>query len=176
MKNRDIYWRRYKKHCTQDNYASISFKEETLGPHTILLITSSYPIVFFWISLMVLHLFSFKGNFGLGKSQKFQVTKFGLWGGWVTSVIWCFIKKFCTRHDSWAGVLLWWSCQSPVAHSCGLLSHPKSFPGGMFKLNTKFDAVLLLYVFSCFECDGHSVYVLTQWCPPPPLTSTVKSS
>ena len=27
-----------------------------------------------------------------------------------------------------------------------------------------------------FECDGHTVHMLTQWCLPPPLTSTVKVS
>ena len=37
MKNRDIYWRRYKKHCTQDNDTSVPFKAGTLGPHTVLL-------------------------------------------------------------------------------------------------------------------------------------------
>ena len=38
-------------------------------------------------------------------------------------MIWCFTKKLCTRCDTRAGSLLWWSCQSPVAHSCGLLNH-----------------------------------------------------
>ena len=33
---RDIYWRRYKKHCTQDNDTSILFKVGILGPHTVL--------------------------------------------------------------------------------------------------------------------------------------------
>ena len=46
----------------------------------------------------------------------------------------------------------------------------------MFKLNTKFDAVSLLYLLSHFECDGHTVHMLTQWHLPPPLTNTVKSS
>ena len=27
---------------------------------------------------------------------------------------------------------------------------------------------------SHFECDGHTVHMLTQWCIRPPLTSTVK--
>ena len=76
---------------------------------------------------------------------------------------------------AWAGVL-WWSCQSPVAHSSSLLSHPDSFRGGMFKLNTKFDADSLLYSLSHFECDGHTVHMFTQWHLPPPLTSTVKLS
>ena len=78
--------------------------------------------------------------------------------------------------DAWAGMLLWWSCQSPVAHTCGLLNHPNSFCGGMFNLNTKFDVDLLLYSLSHFECDGHTVHMLTQWCLPPPPTRTVKSS
>ena len=56
------------------------------------------------------------------------------------------------------------------------LSHPNSFCGGIFKLNTKLDADSLLYLLSHFECDSHTVHMLTQWHPPPPLTSTVKSS
>ena len=47
----------------------------------------------------------------------------------------------------------------------------------MFKLDTKFDADPLLYLLSHFECDGHTVHMLTQWHLPPPLTSsTAKSS
>ena len=78
------------------------------------------------------------------------------------------------RCEAWAGALSWWSCQSPVAHSCGLLNHPNSVHGVMFKLNAKFDS--LLYSLSHFECDGHTVHMLTPWCVPPPLTSTVKST
>ena len=80
------------------------------------------------------------------------------------------------RCDAWVSTLLWWSCQSPVAHSCGLLNPLNSFHGGMSKLNIKFDADSLLYLLSHFECDGHTVYIFTQWCLPPQLTSTVKSS
>ena len=69
--------------------------------------------------------------------------------------------------DAWAGALLWWSCQSPVAHNYSLLNHPNNFCGGMFKLNTKFEAHLLLYSLSHFECDGHTVHTLTQWHLPP---------
>ena len=87
-----------------------------------------------------------------------------------------FHQKLCTRCDAWEGALLWWSCHSPVAHSFSLLNHPNSFHGGMFKLNAKCDADSLLYSLSHFECDGHSVHMLTQWHLPPPLTSTVKSS
>ena len=54
-------------------------------------------------------------------------------------------QKLCRRRDAWVGALSQWSCQSPVAHSCGLLNHLNSFHGGMFKLNAKFDADSLLY-------------------------------
>ena len=64
----------------------------------------------------------------------------------------------------------------PVAHSFGLLNYPNSFWRGMFNLNAKYDADPLLYLLSCFECDGHTVHVLTQQCLRPPLTSTVRSS
>ena len=51
----------------------------------------------------------------------------------------------------------------------------KQFPWRIFKLHAKFDADSLLYSLCHFECDGHTVHVLTQWHLPPPLTSTVKS-
>ena len=51
-----------------------------------------------------------------------------------------------------------------------------SFHGGMFMLTTKSDADLSLYSLSHFECDGHTVHMLTQWHLLAPLTSTVKSS
>ena len=37
---------RYKKHDTQDNDDSVLFKLGTLGPHTILPITISCPVIF----------------------------------------------------------------------------------------------------------------------------------
>ena len=64
--------------------------------------------------------------------------------------------------------VVWWSCQSPVAHSCGLLNHPNGFRGGMFKLKAKFVADLLLYAFNHFESYGHTVHKLAQWHLPPP--------
>ena len=91
-------------------------------------------------------------------------------------MIWCFAKKFYTRHDAWVDTLSCWGCQSPVAHSSGLLNQPNSFHRRMFKLNAKSDADSLLYILSHFECDGHTVHVLTQWHLPPPLTSAVKLS
>ena len=47
-KNRDIAEEdtRYKKHCTEDNDTSVPFKVGTLGPHTVLPIAISCPLVF----------------------------------------------------------------------------------------------------------------------------------
>ena len=111
----------------------------------------------------------------LGKARSCRVPNQGCRGSWVTWMIWCFTNKFCLRCDAWAGIL-WWSCQSPVAHGCGLLNHQSTFRRRMFKLNAKFDVDSLLYSLGCFECDGHTVHMLTQQCPPPPLTGTVKPS
>ena len=36
--------------------------------------------------------------------------------------------------------------------------------------------IFLFYSLSHFECDSHTVHMLTQWHLPPPLTSTVKLS
>ena len=63
-----------------------------------------------------------------------------------------YLKHFCCTH-----------CIVPKS----LLNHPNSFHRGMFKLNAKFDADLLLYLLSHFECDGHTVHMLTQWHLPP---------
>ena len=79
------------------------------------------------------------------------------------------------RCDAWVGMLLWWSCQSPVAHRGSLLNHLNSFRGGMFQLNAKFEADLVFYSLSHFECNSHTVHMLTQQHLSPPLTSPVKS-
>ena len=80
---------------------------------------------------MIWNLFSFKGAFSFGKSQKLQGAKSGLYGGWVTWVIWCFAKN-CRRCKAWVGALSWWRCQLPVAHSYGLLNYLNSFHGGIY--------------------------------------------
>ena len=60
---------RHKKQCTQDNDASVPFKIETLGPHTVLPIAISCPIIFSWIPLTVWNLFPFKGDFSWEKPE-----------------------------------------------------------------------------------------------------------
>ena len=161
MKNRDIYWRRYKRQETLyiGQWRLSPLQSRHLGTSHGSPNCHQLPCHIFWISLMVWNLFPFKVDFTFEKSQKWQVAKSGLshLGDW------CFAKKLCMRHDAWAGMLLWWSCLSPVAHSWGLLNHPNSFYRGMLKLNANFDADLLLYSLSHFECNGHTVHMPTQW-------------
>ena len=77
---------RYKKHRTLDNDASVPFKVGTLGPHTVLSISTSCPIVFSWISLMVWNLFPFKGDFSFRKARSHRMSNMGCRGtkspGW----------------------------------------------------------------------------------------------
>ena len=68
---------RYKKHCIYHNDVSVPFEVGTLGPHTVLPITISCPIIVSWISLMVWNL-SFKDDFSFGKKQKSQGIKSGM--------------------------------------------------------------------------------------------------
>ena len=135
--------------------------------HTVLPIAISCPVIFpesqWWLEISSLS----KVILVLGKTKSHQIQAVG---GWVTWVSWCFTKKICTRCDAWAGALSWWSCQPPV-RSC--LNHANSFCTEMFKLNAKFDADLLLYLLSHFECDSppytcslNSIYCphwLVQW-------------
>ena len=107
----------------------------------------------------------------LGKVRSHRALNLGCGGA--ESPGWCDVSpKNRTRCDAWSGVLLWWSCQSTVAHSCGLLNHLNSFHGGMFKLNAKFDADSLLYSLSHFQCNSHTVHMLTQRAPTTPPTHT----
>ena len=162
MKNRDIYWRRYKKHCTQDNDTLGPFKVDTLGPHTVLPVAISCPIIFPWISSTVSNPSLSKVILVWGKSRSHRSQDLGCRGLSHLGDL-MFHQNLCMRCDTWIGMLSWWNCQSPVAHSCGLLNHPSSFCGRMFKLHTKFDADSLLYLLSHFECDDHTVHTLTQW-------------
>ena len=163
MKNRDIYWGRYKKHCTQDNDASVPFK---VAPWdlTPLLPAISCLIVFSWISLMVWNLFLFKGDCSFGKKQKSQGANPGLSGGWVTWVTWCFTE---TLHEMWCMTkcVVMIKLPSPVAHSCGLLNHPNSFHRECSSLTQKLiqisgsiRSVILNVTATQYTCSHNSIY------------------
>ena len=70
-----------------------------------------------------------------------------------------------TLHEMWCmsrSVVMMKLPITSFAHSCSLLIDLKSFHGGMFNLNTKFDADSLLCLLSHFECEVHMVHMLTQ--------------
>ena len=165
MKNRDSYWGRYKIQETLylGQWYFSPLQSRHLGtshsfPKSLSAATSYFPASHQWSEISSLS----KVILVFGKSRSHRTPNLGFRGsespGWFDVSQ----KKLCTRHDAWVGALSWWSCQSPVAHSCSLLNHPNSFCGGMFQLNTKFDADLLLYSLSHFECNGHTVHILTQ--------------
>ena len=99
------------------------------------------------------------------------------------SQVFCSLQAF-QNVDHFQQILdhLWSICATLLLHCTHciipeiLLNYLNSFHGGLFKLNAKFDADSLLYLLSHFECDSHTVHMLTQWHLPPPLTSTVKLS
>ena len=100
IKNRDIYCRRCKKHCTYNNDTSVPFKVGTSGPHTVLPNAISCPVIFSCISSMVWNLSPFKGDFSFGKSQQSQGAKFGRYGVLSHLGDLMFHQK-TTRHDTW---------------------------------------------------------------------------
>ena len=178
IKNRDIYWRRSKiqetlhlGQCHLSPFESRHLGTSHSSPSHHQLPQLYFPESHWWSEISSL-------SKVILVWEKPDIAGSQIWavGGLSHWVIGCFTKKPCTRHDAWLYILSWWICQSLVAHSCDLLNHPSSFHGVIFKLNTKSDANSLLSSLSHFECDDHTVHMLTQWCLPPPLTSTVKSS
>ena len=90
---------RYKKHCTQDSETSVPFKVGTLGPHRVLPVAISCPIVFSWISLWSEISSLPKVILVWGKARICRTPNLGLrrTGTEYTWVIWCFTKKLRTR-------------------------------------------------------------------------------
>ena len=83
--------------------------------------------------------------------------------------------------NSAGGMMCGWGhcCDEAANHQRPQLRPSESsecFCGEVLKLKTKFDADSLLYLLSYFECDGHTIHILSQWQLPSPLTSTVKFS
>ena len=70
----------------------------------------------------------------LGKVRSHRVPNLGCSKAESPGVL-MFHQKLCRRCDTWVCALSWWSCQSAVAHSCGLQNHSNSFHGGMSKFN-----------------------------------------
>ena len=87
--------------------------------------------------------------------------------------MWITFNRFSTTFEAFVPHL--YLCCTHCTVPKSLLNPPNSFRGGIVSAQCniwcKFIALL-----RHFECDGHTVHMLTQWCLPPPLTSAVKSS
>ena len=125
------------------------FKVGTLGTHTVLPGAISCPVVFSLISLTVWYLFPFKGDSSFGKVTSHRVPNLGYSGA--ESPRWFAVSPKNVMHEQ--------------VHSCGLLYHPDSFCGGMFKLNAKYDAdsllsslIILNVMVTQYTCSLRGVY------------------
>ena len=113
---------------------------------------------------MVWILFPFRCDFSFRKSHKSQGTKSGLLGDWVTWVIWCFAKKLCLRCDAWAGALLWWSCQSPVAAAFWIIrivssEECSSLMQNLMQIHSSTTSSVILNVMATqYTCSLNGVY------------------
>ena len=99
---------------------SVPLKVGILGPHTVLPITISCPVVFSWISSTVWNLLPFKVDFSFGKTRSCRVSNLGCRGaespGWFDVLL-----KTLQRWNAWVGTLSCWNCQSPVAYAVTIL-------------------------------------------------------
>ena len=164
---------RYKKHCAQDNDASVPFKAGTLASHTVFLIAICCPVIFSWISFMVWNLFPFKSDFSFKKSQKSQSSRSRLYGGWVTRVIWCFAKKLCMRCYAWDGVLSWWSSnhQLPITGAFWIIKivcaeECLRLTQNLMQICCSTCSVLLNVMATQYTCSLNDIYCphwLVQW-------------
>ena len=120
MKTRDIYWRRYKNTRNTVHRTAMPLYPLKWAPWDLTQFSqspsaaSSYFPKSHWQSKISSLL---KVIVVWGKARSCRVPNLGCSGaespGWFDGLP----KKLCTRHDAWAGTLLWWSCQSPVALS-----------------------------------------------------------
>ena len=166
----------WKRHLLKKIQDTRNIVQRTRTPQSPILPNAiSCPVIFSWISATVWNLFPFKGDLSFGKAKSHRAPTLS-WGDLSHLGDLMFCQK--TLHKMWCMsryvARLWWSCQSPVAHSCSLLSPPNSFHRGMSKLNAKLDADSLLYSLNHFEWDGHTVnthslnsiyhpHLLVQW-------------
>ena len=67
------------------------------------------------------------------------------------------------RRDAWAGALSWWSCQSPVAHSCSLLNHPTFWVIQIVSTEECSSLTHNLMRIRCFTCSAILNAMATQY-------------
>ena len=177
MKNIDIYWRRYKVQETLylGQWHLSPLPSRYLGTSHSSPSCHQLPCHIFLNLIDGLKSLPFQRWFW--KSQKSQGTKAGSSGGLSHLGNLMFCQKLCMRPDAWVGVLLWWSCQSPFAHSCSLLNlqivsaeEYSSLMQNLMRVRYSTHPVILNVTATQYICSLIGVYG-----PRPLLTSTVKS-
>ena len=91
-----------------------------------------------------------------------------------SSRTWITFKRFSTTLEVF--VPSFYLCCTHYIIPQNFLNQPNSFHRVMFKPNAKSDIDSLLYLLCHFECDSHTVHMLTQQHLLPPLTSTMTLS
>ena len=165
MKNRDAYWRRYK---TQKMLYIGQWRLTPLQSRNVQISHSSpnrhqLPRCIFLNLSHGMKSLPFQRWLVLGKVGSHRAPNLGCRRA--ESPGWFDVSPKNSASDmmhEWAGALSWWSCQSPVAHSCGLLNHTNNFCGGILRLKAKFEAEILLYSLTHFKCNGHTVQMLNS--------------
>ena len=176
MKNKDIYWRRYKKHCTKDNDSWVPFKVGTLGPHTVLPITLGSSVIFSLILLIVWNLFPFKGDFSFGKARSHRAPNLGCRGA--ESPGWFDVSQKNSAWDMMHEQAC--CCDEAVSHQlliavvCWIIlivstEECSSLMQKLLQICCSSHSVILNGTATQYTCSLNGVYH-------PPLTSTVKSS
>ena len=127
---------------------------------------------------MVWKLFPFKGNFSFGKIRSHSAPSLGCRGlSHLGDLMFCKRTAQNMKHE--------WACcrdeaakhQLPIVAAFWVMwivsmEECSSLTQNLMQMRS----VILPYSLGHFECDGHTVHMLTRWHLPPPLTSTVKLS
>ena len=134
-KNWGIYWKRYKVQETLDieQWSHSPLQSRHLGTLYSSLNHHQLPYRIFLNLINSLKSLFFERRFLFWKNP--EVTGSQIWAlrgeSHLSGLI--FLQKTLYEMLCMRGSLSWWSCQSPAAHSWGLLDHPNSFHRGIFK-------------------------------------------
>ena len=174
MKNRDIYWTRYKTQETlylgqwclsllQGRHNGTSHSSPSCHQLPFRIFQKSH----WWSEISPCS----KVIVVLGKARRYRVPNLGYRGLHHLADL-MFAQKM-VHEKWWMNSLLWWSCWSTVTCSYSLLSHLNSFHGGMFNLMQNLmqicpctQSVILNVMATQYTCSLSGVYCphwLVQW-------------
>ena len=108
-----------------------------------------------------------------GKARSYRAPNLGCRGAESPELFDISREKLCTSCDTWTVALSRWSCQSPVAYSCGLLNQLNSFPEecssltqNLMQICCSTRSVILNVMATQYTCSLSGIYHphwLVQW-------------